>query len=114
MGSRKKTVAAAAGAVVLAGLPSALAFGQSFNPSGGSGGSGGSTGYEQGYSQGYDQGESAGYISTGPALGGGTLTVLTRTNVNQRTGSKVNVKAHNSNKAGNANGGKGGNAFNRF
>jgi len=40
----KKTVTAAAGAALMAAVPTALAFAQDFNPSGGSGGSGGSAG----------------------------------------------------------------------
>ena len=110
----KKTIAAAVGAAVLAGVPTAMAFAD-FSPSGGSGGSGGSTGYDQGYSQGEYQGYHAGEISSGASISG-TNMIFTRSKggINASQHSHANVQAHNSNRAGNANGGRGGPAFNRF
>jgi hypothetical protein len=109
----RKTIAAVVGATVLAGVPTAMAFAD-FSPSGGSGGSGGSAGYEQGYDQGESQGYYAGQISSGASVSGTNLIFSRGGGLNASQHSHANVKAHNSNKAGNANGGKGGNAFNRF
>ena len=110
----KKTIAAAVGATLLAGVPTAMAFAD-FNPSGGSGGTGGTTGESQGYEQGAYQGYNAGAISSGASISG-TNMIFTRSKggINASQHSHANVKAHNSNRSGNANGGKGGNAFNRF
>ena len=110
----KKTISAAVGAALLAGVPTAMAFAD-FNPSGGSGGTGGTTGESQGYSQGASQGYYAGAISSGASITG-TNMIFSRNKggVNASQHSHANVSAHNSNRAGNANGGRGGNAFNRF
>src|SRR5205823_2257157 len=109
----RKTIAATVGAALLAGVPTAMAFAD-FSPSGGSGGTGGTTGSDQGYSQGYEQGEYAGQISSGASISGTNLLFSRGGGLNASQHSHANVRAHNSNKAGNANGGRGGNAFNRF
>src|SRR5438270_524850 len=97
----------------MTGVPTAMAFAD-FSPSDGSGGTGGTTGSDQGYYQGYEQGEYACHISSAAYISG---LCLHFSRVGCRTASQhshANVRAHNSNKAGNANGGRGGNAFNRF
>src|SRR2546423_1370188 len=109
----RKTIAATVGAALLAGVPTAMAFAD-FSPSGGSGGTGGTTGESQGYSQGEYQGYHAGEVSSGASISGTTLIFGRGSGLNASQHSHANVRAHNSNKAGNANGGQGGNAFNRF
>lgn len=100
----------------------------SFNPVGGAGGNGGSVGDSQGFQQGNGQGQDAGTTS-GPVIGAGGTTfsatpvavpavaggtvVLTRSHINQATGSRTTIKARNRNRAGSANGGAGGTASNR-
>jgi hypothetical protein len=113
MNISKRTIAAAMGATVLAAVPTAMAFAD-FSPSGGDGGSGGSTGYSQGHDQGESQGYYAGQIYSGASISGTNLIFGRSSGLNASQHSHANVKAHNSNKAGNANGGKGGNSFNRF
>ena len=113
-----------------------------FDPQGGDGGCGGTSGSSQGFSQGSGQGQSAGGTGSGPTIGAGggesppspSATTFGPTpvatpaaagsgtiifsrgsggiNVSQHT--HANVRAHNSNRAGNANGGRGGNASNHF
>ena len=110
----KKAIAAGVGAAVLAAVPTAMAFAQDFNPSGGTGGSAGSTGTSQGYNQGYDQGSNAGLISSGAQVHGANI-LFTKggtTNVSQHT--RSSVRGRNGNRAGHANGARGGNAVNRF
>src|SRR5437763_334536 len=91
----------------------AMAFAD-FSPSGGTGGTGGTTGEDQGYDQGYEQGYYAGQISSGDSNSAPNLLFNRGGALNVSHHSQDNVRAHNSNKAGNANGGPGGNAFSRL
>ena len=111
---QRKKIAAVAGAAVLAALPTAMAFAD-FSPSGGNGGTGGTTGSDQGYSQGVSQGYSAGAIDSGASISAtGTILFSKGGGLNASQHTRTSVRGRNSNRAGNANGGRGGNAVNRF
>ena len=114
MSNRKTKLAAVAGAAALAAVPSMMAFAQSFNPSGGNGGTGGTTGSDQGYSQGVSQGYSAGAIDSGASISATGTILFSKGGLNASQHTRTSVRGRNSNRAGNANGGRGGNAVNRF